>query len=502
MSNSNFWQSQPDDYANEGGLFYVPLEPSMPIEEHFEESEESLSRILGKRHATEDQHTPKRQRQNSVPKYNQDSTIPSHQKAILDFKVTKPLKNTVDFDWAKYKYTPQDTHPSPPDPTQLHTPPLPKPGTHHYVSHFVDLRAPSPVGSLTLCPNSGDAAIEGYYYPQQELVNPISLDTYGLDTEGKLLEEHVDKGWEDCQADNDCDTFPLPKETLANSPKLEENESYSIASSDEEEMARLAEMPLIAEALKIPPSSVIHTMDDNSSIEAFDTSLRRSPPSDATQIGSDPRSNDNQHDEEDLLDYSVDWDLVMGALPSCTRDPSLPSTGIAATAQQTSLAPFTPRIKPFARPRFPTPVRDKSPIAGISKSTVFRTCFRIGELLNEAKKCRTSHQEAIFEVYARVTYSSREGTTRVQHFQFADLFKDQLPYPTGKLSGWKNGSLLDQQSARFLGASRDRAKMCRCICRMKSEKSESNLGRVVVVLGIWEVDWDEVELMRQIICHM
>lgn len=506
MSNWDFSESQMDEYANEGPPLDVHLGPSMPIndEERFEEGKESSNQNLGKRYAEDEQDNPKRQRHNSLPEHSQDPTVSSRQKAIQDFKVTKPLTNVADFDWEKYKYTLQDTQPFPPSPAQLHTSPLPKPGTHHYVSHFNDPKAPSPMSSLTLCPSSGDGACEGYY-PQQEIADPVSLDTYGFIVQEKLLEEYAGKEGDSCQTNNDRDALLVTEKTLGDDLEPEGNDEYSIASSDEEEMARLADIPLVAETLKIPSSSVIRGMDDNSSIEAFDPSLQRSPPSDATQAGRNPRGNDHQHYEEDLLDYNVDWDEVMGSLPSCPRDPSLPSTkNAAARTQQTLTTPFTPRMKPFARPRFPAPVNDKSPVTGISKSTVLRTCFRIGELLNEAKKCDNAQQEAIFEVYARVTYSSREGNTRVQHFQFTDLFKDQLPYPTGMLNGWKTGSLLDQQSAAFLDASRDRGKMCRCICRINSERkrSESDLGWVVVVLGIREVDWDEVELMRQIICRI
>ncbi|KAK0640925.1 hypothetical protein B0T16DRAFT_357193 [Cercophora newfieldiana] len=285
-------------------------------------------------------------------------------------------------------------------------------------------------------------------------------------------------------------------------PTPQEEDTYIIGTSDEEDLAKLIDS-ISAKPMQIPPSSVIRSMDSGSSREVFDPNLPGSPPEKAQN---NTTSENVQVKEEDLLDSDVEWDEIIELLPSRPHDPSLSVSPQETTPrplpkpQEVKPLQLTPQHKPFPRPPFPTPIRDKSPIAGLSRSSILRTCFRIGQLLNETKKCFDAKQDAIFELYARVNYSSREKNARVQHFQFMDLFTEHPPIPSGTLNGWKTGSLIDEQSQLFLGSGGGRdAKMCRCICKPVREKKR-DLGWSFSVLSIREADWEEIEAMKRMMC--
>ncbi|KAK4232608.1 hypothetical protein QBC38DRAFT_514301 [Podospora fimiseda] len=283
--------------------------------------------------------------------------------------------------------------------------------------------------------------------------------------------------------------------------KAVEEETYSIGSSQEADLINLTDI-VVSAFKQTPPTSVLKDMDASSIVEVFDPSLQHSPPAPTNEHASTkPKQPET---EEELLDADVDWDALMLQLPDPPRNlsisPQLPTQTVHIKTEPISPPPSN-IPKPFARPPFPAPVRDKSPIIGVSHNTVLRTCFRVGQFISEGNRCHREKQDAIFELYARVKFSSRESNRRVQHFQFADIFKDQQPYPTGILEGWKTESLLEKHSAAFLhtGKNHGEAKMCRCMCRLKREKNE--LGWIVDVLSIEEANWNDVELVRAVVCR-
>ena len=303
------------------------------------------------------------------------------------------------------------------------------------------------------------------------------------------------------------------------------DETYSVDLSDEEAMANLLD-PEVEIAKVLPPSSIIDGMDkDSKADEVFDANLQRSSP------GSTPANCLLADDGgEDLLDYELDWDEVfeMAGHGQLVADPSssisfeprpdIPnrpgnpsqtqrsfiqgnrqSSGTVAPSGDLSRMPAsnTPAVSPFARSPFPRKVGDKSPVTGLSNSTVLRTCFRIGELLNENTRCAKSNQDAVFELYARVTYSGRDRLAKTQDFQFVDLFKDQLPYLTGKLHGYRPDSLVAQQAEAFLGDA-GKMKPCRCVCVLKRD-NRAGTRWVAAILSIREVEWTEVDQARRLV---
>ena len=157
---------------------------------------------------------------------------------------------------------------------------------------------------------------------------------------------------------------------------------------------------------------------------------------------------------------------------------------------------------PFVRPPFPNPVRDRSPILGLTNRTVLRICFRIGEGLNAAAAASRANVDAIVELYARIVSSSREASGGYkQLFQFGDLFTDKPPYLSGVYTLWKGVGLWDNDSKELTGE-QGRGKMVRVLGRIKKKEPRQEQGPAVemIVLSIWEVDWEDIGVAKGIAC--
>lgn len=153
-------------------------------------------------------------------------------------------------------------------------------------------------------------------------------------------------------------------------------------------------------------------------------------------------------------------------------------------------------LQPFARSDFPTLTRDRSPITGVSAQTFLRVCFRIGEMFKEGARCEALKQDAVIELFARVTFSSREPGTTKQHFQFADLWHDRPPFPNGILANYKTTGLMESESKAFLGA--DEGALARCLGRLKRD-SKSGTGWMLHIINIRTTDWEEIKWTKRIV---
>jgi hypothetical protein len=195
-------------------------------------------------------------------------------------------------------------------------------------------------------------------------------------------------------------------------------------------------------------------------------------------------------DEEELL--LRDWDEVESDTnPPDAQNPTDPDP------QETFVEEHANNIlhPPIIRPPFPAPVRDRSPIMGVSASNYLRTCFRIGEALNEGCQAARCNKNVILELYAKVDSSWRESADGKQHFLFSDLFHNRAPRIEGVYNLWKENELWAHESGQFLSAKGDK-RLCRCIGKMKREKSVW----MIIVLNIWEATWDDVDHVRGIAC--
>ncbi|KAL8870506.1 MAG: hypothetical protein Q9174_003465 [Haloplaca sp. 1 TL-2023] len=149
---------------------------------------------------------------------------------------------------------------------------------------------------------------------------------------------------------------------------------------------------------------------------------------------------------------------------------------------------------PFIRPPFPSPVRERSPVLGLTSNIRLRTCFRIGEALNAASTALRSNQDVVIEVYVRVVHSERPVGSVKQHFRFADVFvPDRPPYLKGSYGLWKGAKLWDEDSKAFLGEQAKR-KMARVVGRIV--RDDQGNGMQIRVLSIWEADWEDVGICK------
>lgn len=150
--------------------------------------------------------------------------------------------------------------------------------------------------------------------------------------------------------------------------------------------------------------------------------------------------------------------------------------------------------KPIVRNPFPDPIRDRSPLFGVSSSSTLRTCFRLGEALNAGSQAARSNRDVFLELYARVTSSWREPKpSRKQHFVFKDLYHDKPPYLTGTFELFDQSELWELDSKTFL-TRRPGGIMCRCVGRMKRAEGKWRLE----IFSIWEASWEEVDYVAGI----
>jgi hypothetical protein len=149
----------------------------------------------------------------------------------------------------------------------------------------------------------------------------------------------------------------------------------------------------------------------------------------------------------------------------------------------------------FARPPFPMLVRDRCPVDGLTAKTFLRVCLRIGEMLKEGGRCNALGQDAIIELFARVTFSSREFGTTKQHFQFGDLFHDRPPFAKGILAHFNSTRLVDAESWVFLESGQPL--MARCLGKLKKDLKGG--GWLLHIINIRVTDWEEIRWTKRIV---
>lgn len=153
---------------------------------------------------------------------------------------------------------------------------------------------------------------------------------------------------------------------------------------------------------------------------------------------------------------------------------------------------------PFVRPPFARVIKDRSPILGLNSQMALRTCFRIGEALNAATIALRTDTDTIIELYARVMSSERRTGSFKQEFLFADLFTNEKPpFLHGNYILWRDNKLWDIDSKVFLEKSQI-GKMARAVGRIK--RTEEKTGWGMVIMSIWQVDWEDIGVAKGIVC--
>jgi hypothetical protein len=336
------------------------------------------------------------------------------------------------------------------------------------------------------------------------------------------------------------DEFPVDEDLEASLANLSEqelicsseaisNDQYPTDDDLEAEMANISEnVALIIENHHPPESVLLHSDAESRYKEVYDDMLQFSPlkhiaeaaPSSAKYCGFT-----NCIDSDILDDYddgsgfeAEDWAFIGfdQKVPSAARQNCPVEDPIASIIQSASMpsivnneqkaacvchfddgAEYLP-LPVFARPAFPTKVRDRSPIAGICPAMILRTCFRIGEALREGAICSRSHQDAVIELFARVTFSSRQDGldgSHKQHFQFADIFHDRPPFMNAVLENYLISTLQESETRVLLGKE-IAVTMVRCMGRLK--RVQKGRGWIFDIINIRATNWEEVRWTKRI----
>ncbi|KAI0022862.1 hypothetical protein F4780DRAFT_140416 [Xylariomycetidae sp. FL0641] len=428
-------------------------------------------------------------------------------------KVTKPAIRTDDSPWAKYHNSEHSFSYDSSRKTLDSSQHLPLPTTMEQLSpvpsnswrnqHVTSTRRPAGGGA-----NSDDAVLPENLVSDSEAtkakigitlneVPTISADDYDSEHRGARATVGILQQQEQQQG--------LPSES---------EDEYPLDDLLAEDMSLLlsaAQGPF--QEQHIPPSSVTQGWDyDSRSAAAFDATLQYSSPAPSHQSGvrtdiTPSRNIEGDQPENELLDEDVDWEAVFAVTAAMPKDPSLvacPHEKPAVPELKHDAGPESSVHRPlnlkdpaplsaFNRPPFPEMVRDQSSVPGLSSDTVLRTCFRTGVMISQTACCINHRQGAVFELFARVTYSTRERLAKRQYFQFVDLFKDQQPYPTGILSDWKSGSQRDRDSSVFLHRPAG-PKLCWCLCKAGRDR------KTYAVLCIKETSWEQIRWSKGIVC--
>jgi hypothetical protein len=117
-------------------------------------------------------------------------------------------------------------------------------------------------------------------------------------------------------------------------------------------------------------------------------------------------------------------------------------------------------------------------------------------MFKEGARSNALCQDAVIELFARVTFSSREPGTTKQHFQFADLWHDRPPFPNGLLTNYETSDLAESESKIFVGV--EEAMMARCLGRLKRD-SKSEAGWLIHIVTIRVTDWEEIRWTKRIV---
>ncbi|KHO01812.1 uncharacterized protein MAM_00813 [Metarhizium album ARSEF 1941] len=221
----------------------------------------------------------------------------------------------------------------------------------------------------------------------------------------------------------------LEKNQIAssNSVALEE---FQFDDTDDAEFEALLEQKMDTSVGENPPSSVVRAFDIESKFaEDYDPDLQFSSPqtnqSRAT-IGSSTSIPSTE---------TVDWEDIRQQASKSRQE----GGGIYGERQVDHMPPSKLHcIHSLPSPQPSASLPQASWTACPVNMRMFnpsRTCFRLSEI-TESKAAMVQRQpHAVYNVFARVLYSSRENFFRRQYFQLRDLLSESPPYLTGALLG-------------------------------------------------------------------
>lgn len=286
---------------------------------------------------------------------------------------------------------------------------------------------------------------------------------------------------------------------------------------DEDEQAELIKLGTLThqavQETREPPSSILRSEEHMRDMDMYDKTLKYSPVA-TSCVPEKPESNNGSYRElhEPLTDPE-DWEFLRrpgDPLQSNTAPSLAMYTSVAANNREHSSGipnqaegdDYSP-LHPFARPPFPTAsVAARSPVNGLSSNMLLRTCFRIGEALSQASLCTRDNQDAFTELFARVTFSSREADGKKQNFQFGDMFHNKPPFISGVLEKYASSDLQKTESFELITVDKEKredelGQMVRVLGRVK--RVIQGRGYSMEIVNIRKTDWEEVRWTKRIL---
>lgn len=286
------------------------------------------------------------------------------------------------------------------------------------------------------------------------------------------------------------------------------DDEYFMDDTDEAELANLVGLdnPVIIETHS-PPSNWTQSDVRSRDMEVYDEKLDYSYPSMKCDDNIINRNQLRVQPSVESLAEPEDWAFLSHNFAESENIESIRNETIS-TALPITPGPsgrhsanddsheYTP-LAPFARSPFPEKVAGVPLIPGLTTGTMLRTCFRIGECIRAGSFCHRLNQDAIIELFCRVTFSSRENGTHKQIFQFADIFHNSPPFVSGVLANYRVSALLERESKELLTGVREVPEMVRCLGRLKAQVGEN--GWILHLDNIRKSDWEEVRWTRRIV---
>ncbi|KAH7176620.1 hypothetical protein EDB81DRAFT_875421 [Dactylonectria macrodidyma] len=271
-------------------------------------------------------------------------------------------------------------------------------------------------------------------------------------------------------------------QVLANPDDTED--TFSLADLDEETIAEL----LSESSLQVnqrPPSSVVRAYDrDSRSANEFDPGLQHSSPYTETLAVAVPFKDDSP------LEQEVDWAHVHERAHSLMNGNS--PSGSEGTKTLHSVGCLPTRNASLCHiPQSSATVGATPPASKKMFLKPYKTFFCIQEMLSSKVEIFKNQPDIIFELFARVVYSSRENIYRKQYFQFRSLLEESPPYLNGVLNGFEVGGPLDCASQEFLWPN-VAGRKCYCRCKLRQD-TRSDLGWSILVLSIQSMTWKQIE---------
>ncbi|EFZ02572.1 hypothetical protein X797_000495 [Metarhizium robertsii] len=266
-----------------------------------------------------------------------------------------------------------------------------------------------------------------------------SLENMDKSLESATEASEPQRQQEICSSDEYSDTgFELELAMISEMQTLENNLTASSSSTTDEQfhcdgIDDAALQTLLEESTgeivgENPPSSVVRAFDvESRSAEDYDPDLQFSSPQTSDSSGTIGSCASIQSTD------TVDWEDIRQQASRSQQAASRASYFEQTPDPRATLKP-SKGLSPQSSGLMPQATWTAVAV-NMRMFNPSRTCFRLTEITESKAAMMQRQPHAVYNVFARVLYSSRENFFRRQYFQLRDLLSESPPYLTGALLG-------------------------------------------------------------------